>query len=108
MEGPGFHMDLDALAAAAGGIRDTIRDRDSIEVRNICGPAELYGHAGVHGAFSDFCDRWSAGVDQLVETPASSASPWLLSRRTTGRWTRPAAPPWIPTCCRHERAWCEQ
>jgi len=55
----------------AGGGRgrysDTIRDRDSIEVRNICGPAELYGHAGVHGAFSDFCDRWSAGVDQLVE-----------------------------------------
>lgn len=67
MEGSGFHVDLDALAAAAGGIRDTIRDHDSIEVRNICGPAELYGHAGVHGAFSDFCDRWSAGVDQLVE-----------------------------------------
>lgn len=67
MEGPGFHVDLDALEAAASGIRDTIRDRDSIEVSDICGPAELYGHNGLHGAFSDFCDRWSEGVDQLVE-----------------------------------------
>lgn len=67
MEGPGFQVDVNALEATAGDIRDTIRDRDSIEVRDICGPAELYGHAGVHGAFSDFCERWSAGVDRLIE-----------------------------------------
>jgi hypothetical protein len=53
----GFHVDLDALEGAARGIQDTIRDRDSIEVRDICGAAELYGHAGLHGAFSDFCAR---------------------------------------------------
>lgn len=67
MDGSGFHVDLDALETAARCIRDTIADRDSIEVRDICGAAELYGHAGLHGAFSDFCDRWSKGIDQLVE-----------------------------------------
>lgn len=67
MGGPGFHVDIDALEAASRGIRDTIRDRDSIEVRDICGAAEVYGHAGLHGAFSDFCARWSEGIDQLVE-----------------------------------------
>lgn len=34
---------------------------------SICGAAELYGHADLHGAFDDFCDRWSEGIDQLVE-----------------------------------------
>ena len=42
----GFHVDLDALEGAARDIRDTIRDRNSIDVRDICGAAELYGHAG--------------------------------------------------------------
>ena len=62
----GFHVDLDALEGAARDIRDTIRDRNSIDVRDICGAAELYGHAGLHGAFSDFCARWSEGIDLLV------------------------------------------
>lgn len=66
MDGLDFHVDLDALEGAARGIRDTIRDRDSIEVRDICGAAELYGHAGLHGAFSDFCARWSEGIALLV------------------------------------------
>lgn len=67
MDGLGFHVDLDAVEAAARGIRDTIRDHDSIEVRNICGAVELYGHTGLHGAFSDFCARWNDGIDQLVD-----------------------------------------
>lgn len=63
----GFDVDVGVLADAASGISQTMGDMRQCEVEYIVGPEEMYGHAGVHGAFEHFCDRWQEGVELLLE-----------------------------------------
>ncbi|MCR6484079.1 hypothetical protein M8542_14755 [Amycolatopsis sp. OK19-0408] len=67
VDGPGFHVDVDVLDNAAEGIAQSVHDQETFELRGLCGDAGLYGHAGVHSALADYCARWSAGLDTLVE-----------------------------------------
>ena len=67
MEGPGFHVDIDALDEAGSGITQSVTDQDKSELAGLCGAPAKYGHAGVHGALKNFCDRWSDGLDLLTE-----------------------------------------
>jgi hypothetical protein len=71
MDGPGFHVDVDRVEEAARGITESTRDQDNFELDDLCGPAEMYGHDGVHEALEEYCDRWSEGLDLLTEDAAA-------------------------------------
>ncbi|MGW4941858.1 hypothetical protein ACWEOZ_09745 [Actinoplanes sp. NPDC004185] len=67
MDGPGFHVDIDALERAADGIVRTVDDQRRSQLENAGGSADVYGDEGLHGALTNFCDRWSDGLDLLTE-----------------------------------------
>jgi hypothetical protein len=67
MDGPGFHVDVDAVDEAARGITESVHDQEGFELRGLCGDTGLYGHVGVHDALMDFATRWSDGLDILTE-----------------------------------------
>ena len=67
MDGPGFHVDIQALEEAGAAISQSVADQDKSELAGLCGPPARYGHGGLHGAFEDFCDRWSDGLDLLTD-----------------------------------------
>jgi hypothetical protein len=67
LDGPGFHVEIDALDSAARGITQSVRDQDAFELRGLCGDVTLYGHAGVHDVLMDFCVSWSDGLDVLTD-----------------------------------------
>jgi hypothetical protein len=67
LDGPGFHVEIDALDIAARGTTQSVHDQDTFELSGLCGDVTLYGHAGVHDALMDFCVRWSDGLDVLTE-----------------------------------------
>lgn len=65
VDGPGFHVDVEAVDEAARGITQSVQDQDNFELRGLCGDADLYGHAGVHDALMDFAVRWSDGFGHV-------------------------------------------
>ncbi|NBH10965.1 hypothetical protein [Amycolatopsis sp. SID8362] len=67
MDGPGFHVDIEALASASKSMGDIVHDQDSFELRGLCGEPGLYGHNGVHDALAELCGRWSVGLDALSD-----------------------------------------
>jgi hypothetical protein len=67
LDGPGFHVEVGALDEAAAGITQSVQYQDTFELRGLCGEAGLYGHAGLHDALSEFCVRWSDGLDALTD-----------------------------------------
>lgn len=67
MDGPGFHVDVDAVGEAATGITQSVQDQDNFELRGLCGHPDLYGHSVLHDALMDFCVRWSDGLDVLTD-----------------------------------------
>jgi hypothetical protein len=67
LDGPGFHVELDALEAAATGIKRSVDDQNNFELLGLCGEPDQYGHADVHAALAAFCARWSEGLDTLAE-----------------------------------------
>ncbi|MFI5931683.1 hypothetical protein [Actinoplanes sp. NPDC051494] len=67
MDGPGFHVDIDALDKASNGIAHTIDDQSKSQLADVCAARGAYGDDTVHAAMTDFCDRWNVGFDLLVE-----------------------------------------
>ncbi|WP_328617099.1 hypothetical protein OHS18_12625 [Amycolatopsis sp. NBC_00355] len=67
LDGPGFHVDVDAVDEAARGVRESVQDQHQFELRNLCGDAGVYGHNGLHDALMDYCGRWSGGLDTLTD-----------------------------------------
>jgi len=67
MDGPGFHVDIDALERASDGIIRTVDEQKRSQLEDVGGGAEVYGDEGLHGALTNFCDRWSDGLDLLTE-----------------------------------------
>ncbi|WP_245783198.1 hypothetical protein [Amycolatopsis sacchari] len=67
LDGPGFHVDIDAVDQAARGITGSVQDQDNFELRGLCGEPELYGHEALHDALMDFCVKWSDGLDVLTD-----------------------------------------
>lgn len=63
----GFKVDLDVLDDAANAVSQTMRDMESCQVSDICGPPEEYGHDELRAAFDHFCARWQQGVEILLE-----------------------------------------
>ncbi|KAA9157945.1 hypothetical protein FPZ12_023975 [Amycolatopsis acidicola] len=80
MDGPGFHVDLDKVDEAATGIKESVDDQDSFELRGLCGDRDVYGHSGAHDSLMDFCVRWSDGLDNLTDDAGAIAE--ALSRAT--------------------------
>jgi hypothetical protein len=71
LDGPGFHVDVDSVDEAAMGITQSVQDQENFQLRGLCGDARLYGHAGLHDALTEFCVRWSDGLDTLTEDAAA-------------------------------------
>lgn len=77
MSGPGYQVNPQLLQEAANGINETIDVLKQLGVEgtadagrgfsNLELTGEQVGHAGLQGAFSQFCDRWSWGVRTLVQ-----------------------------------------
>lgn len=78
----GFDVQLAALDQAAQAISQTMQDMKSCEVEDIVGPANQYGHDGLHDAFEHFCDRWQYGVKVLVEDGDQVAAALTESKDT--------------------------
>jgi uncharacterized protein YukE len=67
MDGPGFHVDVPVLDEAARGLVESVDDQSRSRLADVPGGAGAYGDGDLHAAFTDFCDRWSDGLDILVE-----------------------------------------
>lgn len=67
VDGPGFHVDVGKVEEAANGIKRSVTDQSSFELRDLCGDTSLYGHDGIHNALMNFCVRWSDGLDILTD-----------------------------------------
>ena len=67
MDGPGFHVEIDALESASTSMAEIVHDQNSFALRGLCGEPPLYGHDGVHSALGEFCGRWSVGLDALSD-----------------------------------------
>nr|WP_296066411.1 type VII secretion target [uncultured Actinoplanes sp.] len=67
MDGPGFHVDIGVLEAAADGIAQTVADQRGSSLDDLDRKAGVYGHAAVHQAIETFCDRWNDGLEILVK-----------------------------------------
>jgi hypothetical protein len=73
VDGPGFHADVGALQTAADNISASVADQRGAALDQVDRGADAYGHDGVHGAMENFCDRWSAGLDLLLEDAGTIA-----------------------------------
>ena len=67
MDGPQFHVDIPKVEEAANGIAESVADQHDFRLKRLPGPAEMYGDADLHDALTDYCDRWSDGLDILTE-----------------------------------------
>ena len=67
MDGPGFHVDVDVLEVAAADIAQSVADQRAAPLADVDLAAGAYGHAGLHRSIQDFCERWNAGLDLLLE-----------------------------------------
>jgi hypothetical protein len=66
-------VDLKALQSAADGIADTFLDIANRRVSDLGPPSSSFGHDGLAGTVSDFCDRWDIGVMHLASDAAEVA-----------------------------------
>jgi hypothetical protein len=67
MDGPGFHVDVSKITEAAKGIADSMGDQEHFALMKLPGPPGQYGDGDLHGALSDYCDRWSDGLNILIK-----------------------------------------
>lgn len=67
VSGPGFSVEPDVLAEASARMAEIVADQDALELTDLNGAAEAYGHPGVAAAFGTYCDRWSVGLDALCD-----------------------------------------
>lgn len=59
-------MELEALESASAGIRQSVADQRGSALEDLDRAAGAYGHAGLHRAIENFCDRWNEGLDILT------------------------------------------
>jgi hypothetical protein len=67
MDGPGFHVDVSKVTEAARGIAGSVGDQDHLALKKVPGGSGQYGDDDLHDALSDYCDRWSDGLDILIK-----------------------------------------
>jgi hypothetical protein len=67
MDGPGFHVEIGVLEAAAAGVAETADDQLASALEKVERDAGAYGHDGVHASLVAFCDRWNGGLDILLK-----------------------------------------
>ncbi|NMO52073.1 hypothetical protein HH310_12800 [Actinoplanes sp. TBRC 11911] len=67
MDGPGFHVEVDVLEAAATGIAQSVADQRESALDELDREEATYGHAGVHQEMENLCRRWGDGLDILVK-----------------------------------------
>ena len=67
VDGPGFHAEVDVLQSAADGVTASVADQRGAALDQVDRGGEAYGHDRVRQAVESFCDRWSEGLDLLLE-----------------------------------------
>lgn len=67
MDGPGYHVDVDALEQAGTAIQKAVEEQDNFELRGLTGEPEMYGDEALRNALMDVCVRWSDRIDDLVD-----------------------------------------
>lgn len=65
--GDGFAVDLAALRNAAEGVTDVLDAMATKKVSDIDADKSAFGHDGLAGTVSDFCDRWNIGVEHMAK-----------------------------------------
>ncbi|PKW18702.1 hypothetical protein [Saccharopolyspora spinosa] len=82
MDGKGFHVEIDVLEAAAQRMHEIVEDQDNQELKDLAGGAELYGHGAVHAGMSEFCGKWSVGLDALGDRCRSMGGKLIKAAQT--------------------------
>lgn len=67
LDGKGFHVEIELLEAASRNMDELVAGQDNSELSELPGSAESYGHADLLSALTEFCDRWSVGLDALCD-----------------------------------------
>jgi hypothetical protein len=67
MDGPGFHVDVPKVTEAAKGVAESVGDQERFALKKLPGGVEQYGNDDLCDALTDFCSRWSDGLDILTE-----------------------------------------
>ncbi len=67
MDGPGYHVDVDALDQAGTAIQKAVDAQDNFELRGLTGEPDMYGDEPLRNALMDVCVRWSDRIDALVD-----------------------------------------
>jgi hypothetical protein len=60
-------VDVPVLNEAAAGLIDSINDQEGSRLADAPGGPDLYGDGDLHAAITEFCDRWSFGLDVLTD-----------------------------------------
>jgi hypothetical protein len=63
----GFRVDLGALTNASQGIEGVLYDVSNNQVSDIKVDSSDVGHDRLASSLSDFCDRWTLGVNNLAK-----------------------------------------
>jgi hypothetical protein len=67
MDGPGFHVEIGVLEAAAAGVVDSADEQRASALEKVDRDAATYGHDRLRASLATFCDRWSDGLDMLLK-----------------------------------------
>jgi hypothetical protein len=67
VDGPGFHAEVGALETAADAILASTSEQRDSALDLVDRERGTYGHDDLHQALEHFCNRWSKGLDTLLE-----------------------------------------
>ncbi|KAA5837264.1 hypothetical protein ABT337_15180 [Saccharopolyspora hirsuta] len=67
MDGNGFHVEIELLEKASRNMAELVEGQDNSELSELPGDSQAYGHADLPAALTEFCDRWSVGLDALCD-----------------------------------------
>lgn len=84
LDGKGFHVEIEVLEKASSHMEAIAEEQGNDELAALPGDSDTYGHNGVHTAVTEFCDRWSVGLDALRDR-AIAMSGSLRDAATTYR-----------------------
>lgn len=67
MDGNGFHVEIELLETASRNMDELVAGQDNSELSELPGDSQSYGHSDLFAALTEFCDRWSVGLDALCD-----------------------------------------
>lgn len=77
-------VEPDELTGAAATINDTVANAEGVQLEELTGDSEAYGHNGVFESVSQFCTTWQVGTTLLAQRSRSLADAVAEAARTYG------------------------